>query len=128
MDLPSTVRVSALTRELIEKRELLQEYRPTEVTSPEVLRSHPIGSRCEVAPGKRRGTVRFVGRPGGLQLCVAVELDEMQGDDVHLGGQWLDGVTYFEASRPDAPVVWKALKEVVCGDFPELDPFADLSD
>ncbi len=23
-----------------------------------------------------------------------------------------EGVTYFEASRPDAPVVWKALKEV----------------
>ncbi|CAL1173880.1 unnamed protein product [Cladocopium goreaui] len=128
MDLPSTVRVSAATRELIERRELLQENQPVDVTRPELLQSHPLGSRCEVSPGGRRGVVRFVGRPGGLQICVAVELDEMQGDDVQLGGRWLDGVTYFEPSRADAPVVWKAPKEVVCGDFPELDPFADLSD
>ncbi|CAK9047002.1 Tubulin-folding cofactor B (AtTFCB) (Protein EMBRYO DEFECTIVE 2804) [Durusdinium trenchii] len=136
MDLPSTVRVSAQTRELIEKREALQSEGPPqtvqETSSVEAMMlqmaSHPLGARCEVSPGGRRGQVCFVGRPGGLQILVAVELDMSQGDDVQLGSRWLDGIRYFEPSREDAPVVWAQPKDVVCGDFPELDPFADLSD
>ncbi|CAJ1362262.1 unnamed protein product [Effrenium voratum] len=66
-----------------------------------------------VSPGSRRGVVRFVGIVGGLaQSLVAVELDMSQGDDVHLGARWLDGVEYFTPSREDAPVVWKLPKEV----------------
>ncbi|CAE7154082.1 unnamed protein product [Symbiodinium necroappetens] len=139
MDLPETVRVSAATRELIERREALQDVgeQPHGLTlrssgeEPPAfsvqLDSHPISARCEVAPEGRRGVVRFVGCPGGVpRPLVAVELDSPQGEDVQEGGCWLDGVEYFVPSRPTAPVVWKTPKDVVCGNFPELDPFADL--
>eukprot|EP00928_Gymnodinium_smaydae_P054888 TRINITY_DN38585_c0_g1_i1.p1 TRINITY_DN38585_c0_g1~~TRINITY_DN38585_c0_g1_i1.p1 ORF type:complete len:175 (-),score=47.88 TRINITY_DN38585_c0_g1_i1:82-606(-) len=90
---------------------------------------HAVGARCEVVPGGRRGTVRFVGRPGGVpRPLIAVELDFPQGDDTMTGGTWLDGQSYFEPARAGAAVVWKQPSEVVCGDFPEEDPFADLED
>mmetsp|Transcript_44746 Transcript_44746/g.83586 ORF Transcript_44746/g.83586 Transcript_44746/m.83586 type:complete len:140 (+) Transcript_44746:48-467(+) len=131
MDLPPTVRVSAATLQLIDRREALQEAaleKPSQAESFAVqLNSHPLDSRCEVAPGGRRGVVRFVGCPGGVpRPLVAVELDSPQGDDIQTSGRWLDGVEYFKPSAERAPVVWKSPQDVVCGDFPELDPFADL--
>lgn len=89
MELPGTVRISAATRELIASREAVQD----------TAAGHQVGSRCEVAPGGRRGTVRWVGRPAGLQLCVAVELDVAQGDDVQLGSRFLDGAMAFRKRK-----------------------------
>merc|ERR1712146_749427 len=67
--------------------------------------------------------------PGGVpRPLVAVELDLPEGPDMQRGGTWIDGQQYFRPSREDAAVVWKAPQEVVCGDFPELDPFAGLDD
>eukprot|EP00933_Yihiella_yeosuensis_P080616 TRINITY_DN94077_c0_g1_i1.p1 TRINITY_DN94077_c0_g1~~TRINITY_DN94077_c0_g1_i1.p1 ORF type:complete len:142 (+),score=16.88 TRINITY_DN94077_c0_g1_i1:40-465(+) len=134
MDLPDTVRVSAETLKRIEARELLQSL-PPDVNdgsfepSSQTLSTHPVGSRCEVAPGGRRGLIRYVGCPGGIpRPLIAVELDLAQGEDVQTGGHWLDGVEYFKPSRPEAPVVWKQPDQVVSGDYPEEDPFAGLSD
>ncbi|CAE8619633.1 unnamed protein product [Polarella glacialis] len=131
--LPDTVRVTAATLARIAAREALQEAGETETDAPgaEQLATHPVGSRCEVAPGGRRGVIRFVGCPGGIpRPLVGVELDMSQGEDVQTGSGWLDGVEYFNQllSRPDAPVVWKQPKDVVSGEFPEIDPFAGLSD
>ena len=67
--------------------------------------------------------------PGGIsQPLVAVELDMAQGPDVQRGGHWVDGKEYFTPSSYEAPVVWKPPADVTCGDFPEDDPFAGLSD
>eukprot|EP00931_Biecheleriopsis_adriatica_P013788 TRINITY_DN115299_c0_g1_i1.p1 TRINITY_DN115299_c0_g1~~TRINITY_DN115299_c0_g1_i1.p1 ORF type:complete len:147 (-),score=32.00 TRINITY_DN115299_c0_g1_i1:80-496(-) len=136
MELPSTVRVTPATLQLIESREALQavpseEGSKLQQAAPLAVKlpQHPVGSRCEVAPGGRRGVIRYVGCPGGVpRPLVAVELDVSQGDDVQLGGCWMDGVEYFLPSHADAPVVWKQPADVVSGDFPEIDPFADLSD
>jgi tubulin-folding cofactor B len=46
----------------------------------EVLARMPLGSRCEVDPGGRRGAVAFVGKVQGLKgAWVGVRLDEPQG-------------------------------------------------
>jgi len=128
---PPTVRVSAATAARILQREALQAADPNDPATmfAATLPDHAVGSRCEVSPGGRRGVVRFVGHPGGVpRPVIAVELDEPLGSDVQQGGKWMDGLDYFEPSRPDAPIVWKPPFDVVCGDFPELDPFADLDD
>merc|ERR1712070_1246705 len=100
MDLaPPTVRVTEQTRERIAWREAVQAQALVDETvvtgtTPssgsrcagaeftQVLPSHPVGARCEVGPGNRRGVVRFVGCPGGIpHPLVAVELDEPLGPD-----------------------------------------------
>lgn len=136
--LPATVRANPETLENIDKREALQNSAVSEVLAQRIFtdaaasRGVPegfaqcVGSRCEVAPGARRGTVRFAGCPGGLpKPLIAVELDLPQGDDVQTGGAWIDGVVYFEPSSPDASVVWKAPAEVVIGNFPPEDLLFD---
>eukprot|EP00930_Biecheleria_cincta_P038261 TRINITY_DN26290_c0_g1_i1.p1 TRINITY_DN26290_c0_g1~~TRINITY_DN26290_c0_g1_i1.p1 ORF type:complete len:131 (+),score=11.95 TRINITY_DN26290_c0_g1_i1:52-444(+) len=128
MDVPATVRVTAATLDRIAAREAAQASGLSEVAATK-LPTHAVGSRCEVAPGGRRGTVCYVGRPGGIDRpLIAVELDEPQGSDLQKGGAWIDGQVYFEPSNPDSAVVWKTPADVICGDFPALDPFADLGD
>eukprot|EP00927_Polykrikos_kofoidii_P050269 TRINITY_DN44186_c0_g1_i1.p1 TRINITY_DN44186_c0_g1~~TRINITY_DN44186_c0_g1_i1.p1 ORF type:complete len:164 (-),score=29.92 TRINITY_DN44186_c0_g1_i1:251-742(-) len=156
LDLPPTVRVDPRTAQLIAVREALQDLSgqataiaeqaaedaeaaheaakagasPFAASVARKLTSHPVGGRCEVAPGGRRGSVRYVGCAGGIQsVLVAVELDSPQGPDTQVGGRWIDGQEYFKPFRPDVQgIVWKSPAEVVCGDFPEEDPFAGLSD
>jgi tubulin-folding cofactor B len=92
-----------------------------------------VGSRCQVQPGSRRGTVSYVGP--------VYELDE------HLGSCWV-GVTFDEpVGKTDGSVAntitqqktryFEAVqgygsfvrgKNVEVGDFPELDLFGDDTD
>ncbi|KAF3677843.1 Tubulin-folding cofactor B [Capsicum annuum] len=80
-----------------------------------------IGDRCEVEPGERRGTVKFVGRAETLApgFWVGIKFDEPAGK--HDG--MVKGKRYFECPplhgamvRPD---------KVKIGDYPEKDPFED---
>mmetsp|Transcript_4560 Transcript_4560/g.10054 ORF Transcript_4560/g.10054 Transcript_4560/m.10054 type:complete len:151 (+) Transcript_4560:34-486(+) len=129
------VRVQATTLERIALHEAAQALpgeealNSTSAAEARVQLSHPVGARCEVSPGARRGVVRFAGCPGGIpKPLVAVELDLPEGPDRCEGGCWLDGEQYFTPSMPHASIVWKRPEEVLCGDFPEEDPFAGLSD
>jgi tubulin-folding cofactor B len=86
-----------------------------------------VGNRCEVQPGARRGTVMYVGEAkegGGLGPghWVGVKFDEPLGK--HDGS--VKGVKYFECPAKHGAFVRGKNLEV--GDFPEIDPFADLSD
>lgn len=78
-----------------------------------------VGDRCEVAPGERRGVVKFVGKADTVApgYWVGVQLDEPLGK--HDGT--VKGKRYFECPllhglllRPD---------KVKVGDYPERDPF-----
>jgi tubulin-folding cofactor B len=81
-----------------------------------------VGDRCELFPGKRRGTVKFVGEvtwvPG---YWVGVEMDEPMGKH---NGKGPDGKQYFECM--DKCGVFKNPAHVTVGDFPEED--LDFSD
>jgi tubulin-folding cofactor B len=108
---------------------------------PEVdLTPYVVGARCEVNPGGRRGTVKFVGplaeEPdddgvvtkvmgsniyGSEKITfVGIQLDEPTGknDGSH------EGQRYFEC--PPKYGLFSKPHNVTIGDFPELDPFADL--
>lgn len=89
----------------------------------EVASSIPVGARCCVDPGERRGVVRFVGRVEGLAAgyWVGVQYDEPLGKN---DGR-IQGRRYFECAqnygafvRPD---------KVQVGDFPPVDDLSDLS-
>ena len=92
-----------------------------------------VGSRCQVQPGSRRGTVSYVG--------VVYELDETPGSrwvgvtfDEPVGktdGSVANAITgqhtkYFDAVHGYASFVRG--KNVAVGDFPELDLFGDDTD
>mmetsp|Transcript_2181 Transcript_2181/g.4883 ORF Transcript_2181/g.4883 Transcript_2181/m.4883 type:complete len:276 (-) Transcript_2181:181-1008(-) len=80
----------------------------------------PVGTRCEVNPGGKRGTVQFVGKVEGLPLgwWVGVEFDEPVGKN---SGS-VNGKTYFEC--PDGYGSFQRPTNVVAGDFPVIDEFA----
>ncbi|GAA5909943.1 hypothetical protein JCM8208_006394 [Rhodotorula glutinis] len=87
------------------------------------------GARCEVALSpelSRRGTVRFVGPTefGAKDdsVWIGVEWDEPVGK----GDGSVDGKRYFETAPLRASFVRP--DKVKVGDYPELDPFADLED
>ncbi|XP_041024573.1 tubulin-folding cofactor B isoform X1 [Juglans microcarpa x Juglans regia] len=78
-----------------------------------------VGDRCEVEPGEKRGTVKFVGRAENLApgYWVGVQYDEPLGK--HDG--MVKGVRYF-----DCPPVHGAMvrpDKVKVGNYPERDPF-----
>jgi len=86
-----------------------------------------VGNRCEVQPGARRGEVMYVGEAkgeGGLGAghWVGVQFDEPLGKN----DGTVKGVKYFECPAKHGAFVRG--KNVTVGDFPEIDPFADLSD
>lgn len=93
---------------------------------PETVEGIEVGNRCEVQPGARRGTVKYVGESKGSGLgkghWVGVQFDEPLGKN---NGMIL-GTKYFEC--PDKHGAFARGKNVTVGDFPEVDPFADLSD
>lgn len=97
---------------------------PSELPGPESVEGMKVGDRCEVQPGGRRGQVQFLGTveeiaPGSW---VGVQFDEPVGK----GSGTVKGKTYFECDNKFGGFVRP--HNVAVGDFPEKDPFADLSD
>jgi len=80
-----------------------------------------VGDRCEVQPGARRGTVKFVGEVEQLQpgYWVGVQLDEPLGKN----NGTIKGIQLFEC--PDGHGTLVRGKNIRVGDFPERDILAD---
>jgi tubulin-folding cofactor B len=109
---------------------------------PEIdLTPYVVDARCEVNPGGRRGTVKFVGplgedTPDEDGVVTKVMGDNIYGKDpITFVGIQLDeptghndgthhGQRYFEC--PPKYGLFAKPQNVTIGDFPELDPFADL--
>lgn len=87
-----------------------------------VLERIPLGSRCQVEPGGRRGEVAHVGAVSGAKgsVWIGVRLDEPQGSN---DGASKDGKRYFDCPGPKYGCFAKP-DNVTVGDFPPLDPFA----
>lgn len=79
-----------------------------------------VGSRCEVAPGGRRGEVGHCGKVVGVKgVWVGIRLDEPQGSN----DGTKDGARYFDCPGPKYGCFARP-EHVTVGDFPPLDPFA----
>jgi tubulin-folding cofactor B len=90
-----------------------------ELTAEEFDAAYPIGSRCEVDPGARRGEVRYAGHLKGAKgQWVGVKLDEPQGQND--GSK--DGKQYFECAPKYG--CFSKFENIRVGDYPERDPFA----
>jgi len=93
-------------------------------TPRNVTELFPIGARCEVSPGARRGEVAYVGSVDSLMgTWIGVRLDEPQGNN---DGKGFSGHVYFECREKYG--VFSRSQNVTVGDFPELDPFAFLEE
>jgi len=76
-----------------------------------------IGDRCELFPGSRRGTIKFIGEVTWISgHWVGVEMDEPMGKH---NGKGPDGKQYFECMNKCG--VFKNPHQVTVGDFPEED-------
>ncbi|GBG29696.1 Tubulin-folding cofactor B [Hondaea fermentalgiana] len=83
-----------------------------------------VGDRCQIQPGSRRGVVAWKGDGENLVgngYWIGVRLDEPLGK----GNGTVKGKRFFEADEKHAAFVRPDKCEV--GDFPELDPLAELS-
>eukprot|EP00746_Dinoflagellata_sp_MGD_P133515 gnl/MRDRNA2_/MRDRNA2_67220_c0_seq1.p1 gnl/MRDRNA2_/MRDRNA2_67220_c0~~gnl/MRDRNA2_/MRDRNA2_67220_c0_seq1.p1 ORF type:complete len:207 (+),score=39.91 gnl/MRDRNA2_/MRDRNA2_67220_c0_seq1:418-1038(+) len=102
---------------------LVLEPEPANATAEElgaISQKFPIGGRCQVSPGARRGEVAYVGEVKGLQgVHIGVRLDEPMGN---CDGS-SSGKPYFKC-EPCFGCFAKA-GNVEVGDFPVVDPFAD---
>uniref|UniRef100_A0A0E0KX91 CAP-Gly domain-containing protein n=1 Tax=Oryza punctata TaxID=4537 RepID=A0A0E0KX91_ORYPU len=80
-----------------------------------------VGDRCEVEPGAKRGTVKFVGRAEALGrgFWVGVQYDEPLGK--HDG--MVKGIRFFECPQGHGAIVRP--DKVKVGDYPERDPFEE---
>ncbi|KAH6764626.1 tubulin folding cofactor B [Perilla frutescens var. hirtella] len=80
-----------------------------------------VGDRCQVEPGEKRGTVKFVGQAETLApgFWVGIQYDEPLGK--HDG--MVKGKRYFECPRLCGGMVRP--DKVKVGDFPERDPFEE---
>lgn len=98
---------------------------PPPPSGPESVEGLAVGNRCEVQPGARRGAIMFLGEVEGLAgggHWVGVKFDEPVGksDGTCKGKRFFECVpTYGAFTRG---------RNVTAGDFPEVDPFADLED
>ena len=86
-----------------------------EIPGPETVEEVTIGSRCELTPGARRGTIKFVGEIGTTGWWVGIQLDEPSG--LHDGSA--KGVKYFEC--PMNYGTFARGKNIKIGDYPERD-------
>uniref|UniRef100_A0A7S3U794 CAP-Gly domain-containing protein n=1 Tax=Strombidinopsis acuminata TaxID=141414 RepID=A0A7S3U794_9SPIT len=87
----------------------------------EVAANFPVGSRCEVGPGDRRGEVKYVGKVKGLKgVWIGVSLDLPEGMN---DGSGKGGKQYFEC-KGDKYGCFAQSANVKVGDYPEVDPFA----
>lgn len=87
----------------------------SEDCGPESVADIHVGDRCEIHPGARRGTVKFVGEVAGWKsgYWVGVHLDEPLG----INDGTVKGVSYFEA--PQSYGTFVKGKNVKVGDYPE---------
>lgn len=95
---------------------------PSEIPGPESVEGMKVGDRCEVMPGARRGTVRYVGEIEQISAgghWVGVQFDEPVG---HNDGT-VKGVKIFDCLAGYGAFIRG--KNVQVGDFPERDLFAD---
>lgn len=83
---------------------------------PACVSAFSVGQRCAVAPGERRGEIKFVGAVEGLGagFWVGVQLDEPLGRN---DGSY-KGVRYFDAPNTFGSFVRPSL--VTIGDFKPL--------
>jgi len=91
---------------------------------PETIEAFNIGDRCEIQPGSRRGTIAWKGANEGIGngYWVGVHLDEPLGKGD--GAIAKTGDRLFECPANHAAFVRP--DKVTAGDFPELDPLAEL--
>jgi tubulin-folding cofactor B len=122
--LENTVRAqkrAEATRRASEKAAELAANPPQErpETPRDVAEKYPIGGRCQINPGGRRGEVAYVGKVKGLQgTWIGIRLDEPQGAN----DGTKDGKRYFECNPKYGS--FARVENVEVGDFPEIDPFA----
>ncbi|KAF4316238.1 hypothetical protein BBO99_00007901 [Phytophthora kernoviae] len=97
---------------------------PDTLPGPESVKDMHVGDRCEVQPGGRRGQVQFLGEIAEIAsgFWVGVQFDEPVGK----GDGSVKGSVYFKCEPKYGGFVRPY--NVTVGDFPALDPFADLSD
>ena len=93
-----------------------------EIPGPETVEGITIGNRCELTPGARRGTVKFIGEIGKSGWWVGIQLDEPSG--LHDGSA--KGVKYFEC--PMNYGTFARGKNIKVGDYPERDLLDDDDD
>lgn len=100
--------------------ELAANPKPERPETPrDVAEKYPIGGRCEINPGGRRGEVAYVGKiKGGEGTWIGVRLDEPLGQN----DGTKDGKRYFECQPKYG--AFGRIENVEVGDFPEVDPFA----
>lgn len=95
---------------------------------PDSIPHLSLHSRCQVQPGSRRGEIAFLGlidELGGGGHWVGVILDEPMGKTD--GTVPSSGVRYFEAPGSNRGGFFRG-KNVMAGDFPEIDIMAELED
>ncbi|CAO2044373.1 unnamed protein product [Urochloa humidicola] len=80
-----------------------------------------VGDRCEVEPGAKRGTVKFVGKAEALGrgFWIGVQYDEPLGK--HDG--MVKGIRFFQCPQGHGAIVRP--EKVKVGDYPERDPFEE---
>lgn len=91
-----------------------------EMTREELDAGYPLGGRCEVEPGARRGEIRYAGHVIGMKgFWIGIQLDEPQGQN----DGTKDGKRYFECTGAKYGCFVKP-ENCKVGDYPERDPFA----
>lgn len=91
-----------------------------EMTRDEIEAAFPVGGRCEVTPGGRRGVIRYAGPLIAAKgQWIGIGLDEPLGNN----DGTKDGKRYFECAGPKYGCFAKPAN-VLVGDYPERDPFA----
>eukprot|EP00928_Gymnodinium_smaydae_P089653 TRINITY_DN73580_c0_g1_i1.p1 TRINITY_DN73580_c0_g1~~TRINITY_DN73580_c0_g1_i1.p1 ORF type:complete len:295 (-),score=68.09 TRINITY_DN73580_c0_g1_i1:191-1075(-) len=91
-----------------------------EMTRDEIEAAFPVGGRCEVTPGGRRGVIRYAGPLIAAKgQWIGICLDEPLGNN----DGCKDGKRYFECTGPKYGCFAKP-ENVLVGDYPERDPFA----
>jgi len=91
-----------------------------QMSKDELNAAFPVGGRCEIEPGARRGEIKYTGAVTGMKgQWIGVCLDEPQGNN----DGTKDGFKFFDCPGPKYGCFLKP-ENVKVGDYPELDPFA----
>ncbi|KAM0839506.1 hypothetical protein ACQ4PT_060275 [Festuca glaucescens] len=106
---------------MVSKNPVSDDKQQSDNQMEELCANIKVGHRCEVEPGAKRGTMKFVGKAEALGrgFWVGVQYDEPLGK--HDG--MVKGVRFFECPQGHGAIVRP--EKVKVGDFPERDPFED---